>query len=484
MIMIQLLFMFVITNQNHGVSCFHNQHHHHHVVKGRQHQNDATMKREISVMNTVTSYQSNHIKNNNKNYNKNYNDEMNNNVILSPPIFSYSDHASSMIARQKLVTVPTLFASEIHRSSLLKRRKLLQSESSTTRMTSLTTTLPSITTQGKYDNIIVNSNKAADEEAVIGVVFPLYGDIIKMFHSIQTFISFLSSSGINNDNNNNNTTNVQKQQQQRYLLGRRNPRIKWWSDHPIFQRLCAWAFEVCATCTSTTYCTISSDGIKRCKKVKKEVCLQTARIDRTQVYAGILLVHLQLAPYLGVAACHPPSREMIDEMFYKTDYNDLGTIGLEEFTDILILSFTHISSRIIMYYCILLVGLPIAAKHAYEFFTPIRHIFFTSFITTSTSNQNNVLQLLLKNLHYIKGFISIIGTLVERIVCLTIFVCIVPFIFHYIDQITVSKLLKPKQLKIREKKRQKKIRNWNHIIWNNNNNDYYDDAIHSFDDIS
>jgi hypothetical protein len=89
------------------------------IEKYKQHKNVATMKREMSLVNTV-SYQSYHI-NTNKNHNDN---DININVVLPHPIFPYHD-ASSMIARQKLATVPTLFASETHRSRFINSMKSL-----------------------------------------------------------------------------------------------------------------------------------------------------------------------------------------------------------------------------------------------------------------------------------------------------------------------------------------------------------------------
>jgi Ca2+-binding EF-hand superfamily protein len=79
-----------------------------------------------------------------------------------------------------------------------------------------------------------------------------------------------------------------------------------------FQRLVAWAFSAC-------------DNDK------------TGEINKSELYAGILLVHVTLAKYAGAAACYPPTRQVIDELFEASDTDKSGTILEEEFTQIMVI---------------------------------------------------------------------------------------------------------------------------------------------------
>jgi len=84
-----------------------------------------------------------------------------------------------------------------------------------------------------------------------------------------------------------------------------------WCSNPAFKRLTAWAFEVCDAEHSKA-------------------------VDKSELYAGILLVHLQIARYAGVAACHPPGREQIYDLFDLIDWQRTGYLNEEDFTDIVV----------------------------------------------------------------------------------------------------------------------------------------------------
>ena len=56
----------------------------------------------------------------------------------------------------------------------------------------------------------------------------------------------------------------------------------WLTRSKPFKRLTKWAFSVCDTD-------------------------ETGKVAKAELYAGIILVHLQLAKYAGAAACYPPT---------------------------------------------------------------------------------------------------------------------------------------------------------------------------------
>lgn len=104
----------------------------------------------------------------------------------------------------------------------------------------------------------------------------------------------------------------------------------------LFRKLTKWAFDTCDT-----------DG--------------TGHINIDELYAGILLVHVQLAKYVGVAACFPPSRQVCDQLFQASDDNGSGYIDEAEFTQIAIICCAQILSRIFVYFSLMIMFVPIAA---------------------------------------------------------------------------------------------------------------------------
>lgn len=117
----------------------------------------------------------------------------------------------------------------------------------------------------------------------------------------------------------------------------------------LLKRLALWAFDVCATTTA---------GGGGPDNNSHPPSLKRRRVDRNAFYSGILLVHLHLAKYVGVAACHPPTRDQIDELFQLADHDRSGTLNEEEFTNAVIVACIPITSRIVTYWSLLAV-LPI-----------------------------------------------------------------------------------------------------------------------------
>lgn len=104
-----------------------------------------------------------------------------------------------------------------------------------------------------------------------------------------------------------------------------------------FQRLVDWAFRVCDT--------------------KK-----TNHITSEQLYSGLLLVHLNLARFCGSAACMPPSRTVVQELFDASDVDESGGIDREEFDIILKVSCAQIFGRMMINYATLILVIPFVSK--------------------------------------------------------------------------------------------------------------------------
>ena len=121
-----------------------------------------------------------------------------------------------------------------------------------------------------------------------------------------------------------------------------------WTRSKAVQQLSAWAFEVCDTD-------------------------QSGNIDKRAFYTGLLLVHLNLAKYAGVAACFPPTWEQINDLFDLADPNDTGHLNQQEFTDAVIVCFARMTSRIVVYYSTILLAVPYLVKFCLSLFVPLLH---------------------------------------------------------------------------------------------------------------
>mmetsp|Transcript_6907 Transcript_6907/g.16919 ORF Transcript_6907/g.16919 Transcript_6907/m.16919 type:complete len:231 (+) Transcript_6907:128-820(+) len=90
-------------------------------------------------------------------------------------------------------------------------------------------------------------------------------------------------------------------------------------------------------------------------------------IDRLELYAGVLLVHLNLAKYVGPAACYPPDRDACDRLFEAADRDDSGNLDRNQFHWIMGVLCARILSRIFAYYVVLILLVPVLASKLVSF---------------------------------------------------------------------------------------------------------------------
>ena len=167
---------------------------------------------------------------------------------------------------------------------------------------------------------------------------------------------------------------------------------------PAFQRLAKSAFDEC-----------DADS--------------TGAINKTELYAGILLVHVKLAKYAGAAACYPPTRQVIDTLFDASDADQSGSIEEEEFKRILMICCAQILSRIVVYYSIIIMLVPYVADAL------VKGIFSIDDYMGWKSNDGQHKYPALDWLEKVLGW----GTIAERVVSLMLFFLFVPMFFDWID---------------------------------------------------
>lgn len=110
----------------------------------------------------------------------------------------------------------------------------------------------------------------------------------------------------------------------------------WLTRTAAFNKLSRWAFDQC-----------DLDG--------------SGQLDQTELYAGLLLVHVNLAKYAGAAACYPPSRLTVNELFLAADGDNSGTINADEFTQIMCVCCSQIAGRMLSYYMVIVLLVPFLA---------------------------------------------------------------------------------------------------------------------------
>lgn len=165
-----------------------------------------------------------------------------------------------------------------------------------------------------------------------------------------------------------------------------------------FQRLSHWAYSVC-----------DAD--------------RTGKINQDELYAGVLLVHVNLAKYAGAAACYPPTRGVVNELFEAADADKSGTIDQEEFNDIVKMCSANIAGRILVYYSLLILLVPYLAD------VVVYGIF------QMDDWMGWKLQLLEQNssLHLVTSIVSW-KELCDRMVSMALFFLVIPMLFNYIDR--------------------------------------------------
>lgn len=93
---------------------------------------------------------------------------------------------------------------------------------------------------------------------------------------------------------------------------------------------------------------------------------QSGAVDKKELYSGLILIHLQLAAYVGPAACRPATREQVEEIFDKLDQNGSGTLDFEEFGVVMTLLVSHIMTRVVLQLSMTLMIVPLVAQFVLE----------------------------------------------------------------------------------------------------------------------
>ena len=75
-----------------------------------------------------------------------------------------------------------------------------------------------------------------------------------------------------------------------------------------------------------------------------------------ELYAGLLLIHLKMAVYVGAPACRPASKQYVSEIFQLLDKDDSGTLTKEEFATVMKILYSQVFTRIVIQWTLTLMS--------------------------------------------------------------------------------------------------------------------------------
>ena len=86
-------------------------------------------------------------------------------------------------------------------------------------------------------------------------------------------------------------------------------------------------------------------------------------ITLEELYAGLLLIHLQMAAYVGAPATKPASLEYVTEIFQLLDVDNSGVLGKDEFTTVMKILYSQVFTRIALSMSITLLVVPLTTSY-------------------------------------------------------------------------------------------------------------------------
>merc|ERR1719410_1122290 len=98
---------------------------------------------------------------------------------------------------------------------------------------------------------------------------------------------------------------------------------------------------------------------------------KSGRVDKDELYTGMLLFHIELAAYVGAAAAKPFSREKTEKVFDTMDTDKSGDLCEEEFIRTMAILSSEIISRVINIMLITLFLVPLLTKCIMVILSPV-----------------------------------------------------------------------------------------------------------------
>ena len=90
-------------------------------------------------------------------------------------------------------------------------------------------------------------------------------------------------------------------------------------------------------------------------------------VDETELYSGLLLIHLKLGMYLGPAACKPLARQKCNAVFTKMDIDQNGYLCQDEFRQVMMVLFGNVFLRVIAQWGMTITIVPLIAQQLTQY---------------------------------------------------------------------------------------------------------------------
>lgn len=84
----------------------------------------------------------------------------------------------------------------------------------------------------------------------------------------------------------------------------------------------------------------------------------SGELDGEELYNGVLMMHLNLAKVFGSAACKPPTREVVQNLFTDFDDDHSGSLNFDEFLSMCVLLMGEVLVRVVFQWLFTLVVSP------------------------------------------------------------------------------------------------------------------------------
>lgn len=90
-------------------------------------------------------------------------------------------------------------------------------------------------------------------------------------------------------------------------------------------------------------------------------------VSLEELYAGLLLIHLKMAIYVGAPACRPASKEYVSQIFRLLDSDNSGTLTREEFGTVMKILYSQVFTRIVIQWTLTLLIVPVVTQYIIKY---------------------------------------------------------------------------------------------------------------------
>lgn len=126
--------------------------------------------------------------------------------------------------------------------------------------------------------------------------------------------------------------------------------------------------------------------------------INQAPLTKKELYTGLILIHLNLAAYVGPAACSPASKEYVDQMFDMLDKDRNGSLNKEEFTVLMSILCSQITTRVFIQLSMTILIVPFISEYFVDFMKDSYRVFWV--ILAQIDEKEDMSEFVMKMMKY------------------------------------------------------------------------------------